>query len=282
MNCQMKSPSVKTKRIIKYLYMQYIFNLLLVLFSFTAFSQTQIPERPNPPRLVNDFTNTLNRQEVSALERKLLAYNDSTSTQVSVLIIPTYGEYEPNQYGVQVFDKWKIGEADKNNGLLISVAVNDKKMFINTGYGLEDRITDAASKSIIENYMKPAFRDGNFYAGLNEATTIIFDLAAGKYTADKIKDNSTAKGISLGTFLIFFFIIITIISRIRNVKNHHAGGKDGLGLMTLLLLMGSGGRHTGSYGDFNSGGGSFGGGSGGGFGGFGGGMTGGGGAGGSW
>ncbi len=262
--------------------MKYIFNLTLLFFSFTVLAQTQIPERPNPPKLVNDYTNTLSRQEANQLERKLRAYNDSTSTQVAIIIVSTYGDFAPNQFGVEVFDKWKIGQEGKDNGLLISVAVEDKKMYINTGYGLESRITDAASKSIIENYMKPAFREGNFYAGLNQATTIIFDLAAGKYTADKIKDNNAGKAIGLGTFLIFFFIIITIISRIRNVKNHHAGGRGGLGLFTLLMLMGGGGRHGGSYGDFNSGGGGFGGGSSGGFGGFGGGMTGGGGAGGSW
>ncbi|MBK6265480.1 TPM domain-containing protein [Marivirga sp. S37H4] len=261
--------------------MKYLFNLAFLLFSFSLFAQTTIPDRPSPPRLVNDYTNTLSTQEKNQLERKLVAYNDSTSTQVAIIIIPTYGEYEPNQFGVQVFEKWGIGQSGKDNGILISVAIEDKKMFINTGYGVEDRITDAASKSIIENYMKPAFRNNDFYKGLNEATTIIFDLAAGKYTADKIKDNNVGETIGLGTFLFFFFIIIIIISRIRRVKNHHAGGGRGLGLMTLLMLMGSGGRHGGSYGDFNSGGGGFGGG-GGGFGGFGGGMTGGGGAGGSW
>jgi uncharacterized protein len=263
--------------------MKYLLNITLLLFATSVFSQTEIPDRPNPPRLVNDYTNTLSAQEQQQLEQKLLAYNDSTSTQLTIVMVDTYGEYEPNQFGVEVFDKWKIGQAGKNNGLLISVAIDDKKMFINTGYGLEDRVTDAASSSIIENYMKPAFRENNFYQGLNEASTIVFDLAAGKYTADKINNNG-GSGIGLGAFLILFFIIITIISRVRNVKNNHMGSgrSGGLGFLAMMLLMGSGGSHRGSFGDFNSGGGGFGGGSGGGFGGFGGGMTGGGGAGGSW
>ncbi|GAA5033395.1 hypothetical protein GCM10011506_25590 [Marivirga lumbricoides] len=261
---------------------KYILSISLLLFSFFSVAQNGIPERPNPPRLVNDYTNTLSRQEQNQLERKLRAYNDSTSTQVAIILTDTYGEYDPNQFGVKVFDKWKIGQEGKNNGILISVAIEDKKMYINTGYGVEDRITDAAAKTIIENYMKPAFRNNNFYQGLDEATSIIFDLAAGKYTADKIDDNQAGKAIGLGTFLFFFFIIIFLLSRIRSIKNHHASGGDGLSFLTLMMLLGGGGKHGGSFNDFNSGGGGFGGGSGGGFGGFGGGMTGGGGAGGSW
>ncbi|HET8859962.1 TPM domain-containing protein [Marivirga sp.] len=255
--------------------MKTIYLSIIALFLATSlFAQDEIPSRPNPPKLVNDLTQTLTASEQQQLEQKLVAYNDSTSTQVVILIVPTYGQYEPNQFGVEVFDKWKIGQADKDNGLLITVAMQDKEMFINTGYGLESVVPDGAASTIINEYMKPAFRNGNYYKGLDEATTIIFDLAAGKYTADKIASNDAGKGIGLGAFLFFFFIIITIISRIRRVRNHHMGG-GGMGMLTMMMLMGGGGRsHGGSFGDFNSGGG--------GFGGFGGGMTGGGGAGGSW
>ena len=223
------------------------FSIIALFFATTVFAQDEIPPRPNPPKLVNDLTQTLNRGEQQQLERKLRAYNDSTSTQVVILIVPTYGQYDPNQFGVEVFDKWKIGQADKDNGLLITVAMQDRKMFINTGYGLEDVVPDGAASTIINEYM----------------------------------NNDAGKGIGLGAFLIFFFIIITIISRIRRVRNHHMGGGS-LDMITLMMLLGGSNRgHGGTFGDFNSGGGSFGGG-GGGFGGFGGGMTGGGGAGGSW
>jgi len=256
------------------------FSIIALFLATSVLAQTEIPARPNPPKLVNDLTQTLSSGEQNQLERKLVAYNDSTSTQVAILIVPTYGQYDPNRFGVEVFDNWKIGEADKDNGLLITVAIQDRKMSINTGYGMEDVVTDGASSTIINEYMKPAFRNNNYYKGLDEATTIIFDLAAGKYTADSISSDNAGKGISLGAFLVFFFIIITIISRLRRVRKHHMGG-GGLDLITLMLLMGGSGRsHGGTFGDFNSGGGSFGGG--GGFGGFGGGMTGGGGASGSW
>jgi uncharacterized protein len=264
--------------------MKYLLNITLLFFATSVFSQTEIPDRPNPPKLVNDYTNTLSAQEQQQLEQKLLAYNDSTSTQLTILIIDTYGEHEPSDYNIKVAEKWGVGQKEFDNGIIISLAIDDREMFISTGYGMEDRITDAATTVIREDYMKPAFKAGNYYKGLDAATSVIFDLAAGKYTADKIKDNNGGSGIGLGAFLILFFIIITIISRIRNVKNNHMGSgrSGGLGFLAMMLLMGSGGSHRGSYGDFNSGGGGFGGGSGGGFGGFGGGSFGGGGSGGSW
>lgn len=260
--------------------MKNIYLSVIALFlATTLFAQDIIPPRPNPPKLVNDLTNTLSKKEQQQLERKLVAYNDSTSSQVAILIVPTYGQYSPNQFGVAVFEEWKIGEADKDNGLLISVAIQDRKMDISTGYGMEGVVPDGAASTIINEYMKPAFRNSNYFKGLDEATSIIFDLAAGEYTADKLAENNTGKGIGLGAFLVIFFIIITIISRLRRVRNHHMGGGS-LDMITLMMLLGGSNRgHGGTFGDFNSGGGSFGGG---GFGGFGGGMTGGGGASGSW
>ncbi len=264
--------------------MKNIFTIALLLFSFFSFSQTKIPKKPNPPQLVNDYTNTLSRQEHKQLEQKLVAYNDSTSTQVTIVIIDTYGQYEPMDYNIQLSEDWGVGQKDLDNGIIISLAISDREMAIATGYGMEDRITDAATTTIRENYMKPAFQENNYYKGLDDATTVIFDLAAGKYSAEQFTEENTGKGIGLGVFLVFFFIVITVISRFRKIRNHHMGSgrRGGLGFLTMMMLMGSGGSHRGSYGDFNSGGGSFGGGSGGGFGGFGGGSFGGGGSSGSW
>jgi len=256
-----------------------LYSLIAILFLSVISYAQELPKNTN--KLVNDFTNTLSAAEKSALTRKLNAYNDSTSSQVVILIVEDYNGYEAVDYTTRVGQNWGIGQKNKDNGILISVAMNEKKMAIVTGYGMEDRITDAATTTIRETYMKPAFRNGNYYKGLDDATTIIFDLAAGKYAADKLANNNTGKGIGLGSFLIIFFIIISIISRFRRAKNHHMSGRgNGLSFLALMMMMGSGNQHGGSYNDFNSGGGSFGGGSG--FGGFGGGSFGGGGSGGSW
>ncbi len=260
--------------------MRKYFLPLLTLLSSICLAQ-ELPKNTN--KLVNDFTNTLSQQEQRALTQKLTAYNDSTSTQVAIIIVANYKGYDAMDYTTRVAEDWGIGGKENDNGVLITVGMDERKMAIATGYGMEDRITDAATSTIREEYMKPAFKEGNYYKGLDDATTIIFDLAAGKYKADKIASNDSGKGIGLGAFLVIFFIAITIISRFQRARKHHISGRGGgLSFLAMMLLMGSGNRHGGSFGDFNSGGGGFGGSSGGGFGGFGGGSFGGGGSSGSW
>src|SRR5690554_7370909 len=116
------------------------FLLFFLLFvSSISMAQEDFPELPNPPRLVNDFTNTLSEAQQAALERKLVAYDDSTSTQISIVLIRSVGPYDISDYAFQLGDKWGIGRQGKDNGLLILAAMEDRKVFIATGYGLEGR-----------------------------------------------------------------------------------------------------------------------------------------------
>ena len=254
--------------------MKKLLIIFLSILSYYSVAQTL----PKLTDLVTDNTGTLSQTELQKLKAKLLAYNDSTSSQVAILIVSDYSGYEAMDYTIRVAEKSEIGQKGKDNGVLISVAMDERKMAIATGYGLEDRITDAATSTIREEYMKPAFREGKYYLGLDRATSIIFDLAAGKYKADAIAKESNNPGLGVGA-LIFIFILFTILSKIGRIRRHHMGGGS-LDFITLMMLLGSGYRHSGSYRDFNSGGGSFGGG--GGFSGFGGGSFGGGGSSGSW
>ena len=111
------------------------------------------PERSN--RLVNDFSNTLSAQEVSSLEQKLVAFNDSTSTQVAIVIMQSTGFYDISEYAVQLYNKWGIGQKEKNNGILILVAKDDRKVFINTGYGIEGVLPDVLCKRIVDRDIVP-------------------------------------------------------------------------------------------------------------------------------
>lgn len=257
------------------------FFLLLVLLisSFLAFAQGDFPEPPNPPRLVNDFTNTLSESERSALENKLVAYNDSTSTQISIVLIRSVGPYDISDYTFQLGEKWGIGRKDKDNGMLILAAMEDRKVFMATGYGLEGAIPDAVANRIVDNVIVPAFKSESYYEGLNQATDMVIKLAAGEYDAEEVaKKGNNSGAIFFILFFIFMFIILPLIKN-RKDNNNHMGGKGGkVDLFTTLLLAGMMGRRGGG-GFGGGGGGGFGGG---GFGGFGGGSFGGGGAGGSW
>ncbi|PRY89811.1 TPM domain-containing protein [Mongoliibacter ruber] len=265
---------------------KYLVPLLFLFFTAQTFAQTDFPEVPSPPRLVNDFTNSLSSQQESDLERKLRAYNDSTSTQVTIVMIRSVGPYDISDYTFQLGDKWGIGQKDRDNGVLILAAMEDRKVFIATGYGMEGVLPDALTKRIVNQLIVPNFRMEEYYTGLDKATDMIFKLASGEYKAEKVTSSGENGGAVI--FFLFMIVIFVIIPMIKNKKdnNNHMGGKGGnVDLFTTIMLanMLKGGSR-GKFGDFSSGKGSFGGGSfgGGSFGGFGGGSFGGGGAGGSW
>ncbi|HLW19481.1 MAG TPA: TPM domain-containing protein [Cyclobacteriaceae bacterium] len=257
-----------------------ILLLFLLFSSFFSFAQGDFPEPPNPPRLVNDFSNTLSESQKAALENKLVAYNDSTSTQISIVLIRSVGQYDISDYTFQLGEKWGIGRKDKDNGMLILAAMEDRKVFMATGYGLEGAIPDAVANRIVDNVIVPAFKAEAYYEGLNQATDMVIKLAEGEYDAEDVARKGNSSGAIF--FILFFIVMFVIIPLIKNRKDNdnHMGGKSGgIDLFTTMMLanlLGGGGRRGGGFG-----GGGFGGG-GGGFGGFGGGSFGGGGAGGSW
>jgi len=260
-----------------------ILLLFLLFASVLSFAQGDFPEPPNPPRLVNDFTNTLSESQRSALENKLVAYNDSTSTQISIVLIRSVGQYDISDYTFQLGEKWGIGRKDKDNGMLILAAMEDRKVFMATGYGLEGAIPDAVANRIVDNVIVPAFKAEAYYEGLNQATDMVIKLAEGEYDAEEVaRQGNNVGAIVFILFFVFLFIILPLIKNRKDNDNHMGGKSGGIDLFTTMMLanlLGGGRRGGGGFGGFSGGGGGFGGG---GFGGFGGGSFGGGGAGGSW
>ena len=244
--------------------------LMLVLFFGTCL-RAQLPSPPNPPRLVNDYTSTLSASEINTLEHKLVAYNDSTSTQFLVLLVDDLQGYSIEQYATEIGHSWGVGQQGKNNGAVILVKPKkgdeSGKVNINTGYGIEEYVTDATAKLIIEREMIPAFKENDYYTGIDNAVNVMMDLCSGKFSQDEYADEDS--GIS-GWVLILLFIALIII--FSNISDNNGQSYSGGGTRTIWIPMGGGGF----------GGGGFGGGSSGGFGGFGGGGFGGGGASGSW
>ncbi len=262
-----------------------IFALLLICISFISSVKAQeIPIRPDPPKLVNDFTGILSADEVQQLESKLVAFNDSTSTQITVILVKSLQGYDKADFAYRIGQQWGVGQKGKNNGAVILVKPKTSgekgEAYIATGYGLEGAIPDALAKRITDNEMIPNFREGNYYKGLDAAITTMMGLVKGEYTADQYMKKTGGKS-SPFALIIPFIILIVIFTLIRgsNARSHSIG--KSIPFWTAFWLLGSMGRgHSGSWNNFTSGSGGFGGG--GGFGGFGGGSFGGGGAGGSW
>jgi len=246
--------------------------LLLLTVSFASFAQ-QYPERPSPPRLVNDMAGMLNSSDAQELEKKLEAYDKSTSTQITIVTLHTLDGMDIGQYAAELGEKWGVGRKQKDNGVMILVALDDHKVFIATGRGVEQYLPDAICKRIVEQIIKPNFKQADYYSGLNEAIDNIIARLSGNFKGDD-NDNRKIKipPRAIVTFIILIIIVIILISR-------SGGGGGGRGTYGRRGYYG-GPFIGGGFGGFGGGGGSSGGG--GGFGGFGGGSFGGGGAGGSW
>jgi uncharacterized protein len=248
--------------------------LLFFLFGFQSLFAQKIESRPQPPMAVNDFGNLLETFQRQALEQKLRNYNDSTSSAIVIVTVPELQGYDIAEVALKYLRDWGIGVKGKNNGVLILVSKAEHKARIETGYGMEGVLPDILAKQIIDQRMIPYFKNGDYYAGFDNAVDAIIQAAAGEYHADP-KAAKSGKP-SIGTILILVIIFVIIISLFSGGGGggsymSRKGSKSFMGGLPWFLLgsmMGGGGR-----------GGGFGGG---GFGGFGGGGGGGGGASGGW
>lgn len=265
-------------------------NLLLVvlisLFAASYVGAQDIPDRPNPPKLVNDLANVLSATQQQYLESKLRHFHDTTSNQIVVLTVKSLNGYDKADFAYRVGEKWGVGQKKFDNGIVLLVkprySNRDRgQAYIAVGYGLEPAIPDAIARRIVDNEMIPYFKNNNYFKGIDKATTILMELAAGEITAAGYnKSPESSPWMSVLPF--FIFIIIFLLIRVSNAKRYSMG-HSGTSFWTAMMLGSMLGGRGGGFGGGSSGfgGGGFGGG-GGGFGGFGGGSFGGGGAGGSW
>jgi len=263
--------------------MKQFLAIFFLLAGIVAIGQ-KVPPKPNPPRLVNDFVgNILEPDQKRHLEEKLVAYDDSTSIQIAVVIVPTLQDYEPIDYATTLGREWGVGNKKTNNGVIILMSMEEgkRKVFIAPGYGLEGALPDITCKQIVENEMIPQFKQGNYFRGINDAVDAIIAASRGEYKAPAgYKKRGDGKG---GGGAVVFIIILLVVIFILGA-GRGGGPKGGMysrrgyqDIIGPLFWMGLGrSSGGGGWGGGGSGGG------GGGFGGFGGGSFGGGGAGGSW
>jgi len=255
--------------------MKKILSAIFLLFSFCVHAQIEkiIPPKPSVSEgLVFDNTGTLTGPQKQALSQKLVAYDDSTSSQIAVVIINTLEGYEIDEYGLALGRKWGIGGKEFSNGVIVIVAKQDRKMRIEVGYGLEGAIPDITAKSIMDNSMTPAFKEDNYYRGLDNATDDIIRAAAGEYKAPANYNKKKSKG-KIGA-IIGALVILMILGAMGGGGRSSGGTMSSAGWLIGSMLGSSGRSSGGGWSGGSSGGG--------GFGGFGGGSFGGGGASGSW
>lgn len=254
-----------------------IISIFIIVFAI-AFAQAQdkpLFELSSPNSSVFDKVGFFTADEKQALENKLNQFSRQTSTQIVVAVTPDLYGYDIDDYATRLLEKWKPGQADKDNGLVILIKPKTStkgEIAISTGYGMEYLVTDALSKRIIETEVIPEFKKGRFYFGIDKAIDTIISLSEGEYTADSYMEQ-TEKGSGIGGIIVM--IILFIVFGFFGNKRRGGGRSIGGSSLPFWMMMGAmGASNSGGFGGFSSGGG--------GFGGFGGGMGGGGGASGSW
>lgn len=240
--------------------------ILFTLVSILGWAKT--PPNPNTGdrAFVKDLANALTEAQEIELCRKLKAYHDSTSNEFAILIENSLDGEEAFMYSLKAARAWGVGGDEFNNGLLIFVAIKDRKVFIQVGRGLEHKITATYAGRVVDHIIKPNFRNTSYYTGLDQAIDELILFAAGEYLGSSKKPDN---GMPLWLIIVLVILVVIIFSSFgnnngRTYRNHRGG-----------WIMGPGGLGGGGGGGFTGGGG-------GGFGGFGGGSFGGGGAGGSW
>ncbi len=264
----------------------FVITFLCLLLGIQSYAQFQIPDIPakKDQTSLYDYGKVLTPQQQSDLKQKLIQYSDSTSTQIVVITIPSLQGEDINLLGPEWGQRWGIGQKDKGNGVVILMAVQERKIGIYPGYGSEVQITAGQGGELIRNRIIPEFKKGDYYAGLNEGVNGVFEMLTGNYKADKARmegDNEIG-GLICVALVILLFIALGFANKNKkgNGGNKNSGNRNFAGGLMDLIVLSSLGRGSGGGGGFGSGGG-FGGG--GGFsGGFGGGGFSGGGSSGSW
>lgn len=253
---------------------------LCSLLSWAQVSPYDVTKKNYTPekKLVHDFGNILNAVERSQLENKLVAYNDSTSTQIVIVTFKNLDGYPIELLGNEIGENWGVGQKETYNGIVIVVSDEDRKVTLRGGYGIQAKMPPTVEKLIIDREMIPSFKQGNYYQGLDNAVNAIQKQLAGQYKAQP-KSDSDLSGIIV--FLFFLFIIILFII-IASKGGGSGGSRSRRGFNWGDVIFTSGGASSWGSGGSSWGGSSGGGFGGGGFGGFGGGSFGGGGASGSW
>lgn len=228
--------------------------LLAIFFALVAGAgRAQMPVPVHGGRWVHDEAGVLSPQTRAQLEALLKAERDSTSNQIAILVVASIQDDDIDLYANRVFNDWKLGDAQKDNGVLFLIAIEDRKMRIDVGQGLEGVLTDALSSRINRNEVAPAFRQGNYDAGVIAGTLAIIKAIAGEYKGGGPKKKS------------FPWIPLLLILLFLYLSSRRRGGGGG-GYWTTGPMLGGFGGSSGSWGgggglDFGGGGFSGGGGS---------------------
>jgi uncharacterized protein len=239
--------------------------ILIALFASSAHAAEVIP--PKPDRYFNDYAGVVSKETASRFNEQLAQFERETSDQVVVAVFPKMqSDSDIADYTQRVAQSWGVGQKDRRNGVVLFVFIQDRKMFIQVGYGLEGALPDATAFDITERHIKPLFRDGSYEAGLATGVDLICKAIRGEYkgSGKTVAERQGGAGVFSGVLpFIVFIIVLILLSRLFRKLGGYGYSSRGGGPVFIPSGGGgwsSGGGGGGGFSGFSGGGGSFGGG----------------------
>ena len=216
--------------------------LLVLLILSTLLSYAQPQTIPDLGTRITDLTGTLSKSEIRSLESRLKAFEDEKGSQVSVLMIATTEPETIEAYGIRLAEAWKIGRKNVDDGVILIIAKDDRKLRIEVGYGLEGAIPDAYAKRIIENIIIPNFRSGNFYGGIADGVGAIIGLIEGEelpQVTNAQSENPMSSKEDIAIVIFFILILALTVAKAFIKKSKYKWAAIGIASVLLWLILGS-------------------------------------------
>ena len=220
----------------------YLKSIVLLLIGINTISPSLAQDSQDVPKLetrVTDLANLLSTSEESFLTRQLEDLENRKGSQLAILTVNSTKPETIEQYSIRVVDQWKLGRGDVDDGVLLLVAKNDRKVRIEVGYGLEGAIPDAYAKRIINNIIVPHFRDGDYYLGIEEGMEAIIGLIDGEELPEVTSTTTAKNDKTIG--LLFFVGIVVLIFIVVIVKvalaNKLGNLKSNLIVISIVFLV---------------------------------------------
>lgn len=190
--------------------MRYTLVLCLLLLTSTVWAEVAIPDLS---RRVTDLTATLNAEQIKTLEDKLAAFEAKKGSQIAVLILPTTQPEEIEAFSIRVADAWKIGRKNIDDGVILIIAKDDRKLRLEVGRGLEGAIPDAIAKRVLAETIKPHFKDNDYAGGIDAGITQVMGLIEGE-TLPPASGETTNSSNDLDGFVIMVFFVCIVLDLI--------------------------------------------------------------------
>jgi uncharacterized protein len=217
-----------------------VLALLILALPVCIFAKTVYPDYQN---YVNDFSGTLNKATIDALNQKLSEYDKTTTNQIAVVLVPDLQGLPVEQYTIELAEKWKVGKAGKDNGVILLLAMEERKIRIEVGYGLEGDLTDAEAAAIARNIISPEFKQNKYDDGVSKGVDAIIAQFGGADSSEVGPLESSSGNIfqglmnNFGDFFWLIFIIPTwLFSLMARSKSWYAGGIFG-GLIGVVIAI---------------------------------------------